>query len=172
MDGMAHKTYTTGIMVLAATLLVSCTNGGSLPGADSGGSDQTQTITLYFYSEEDLETASGVPSVTVTRTVNAADATPDHALRLLFQGPTQEEQSRGARSFENLSDLRSSYLGITMDDGTAIIDFERNALPWLNGAAAMQGMIKTPMEETLMQFPGVTDVQYAIDGEIFTEWDA
>ncbi|MEK7719801.1 MAG: hypothetical protein AAB347_09360 [Bacteroidota bacterium] len=46
------------------------------------------------------------------------------------------------------------------------------ALEILNSSAARQFMAKEPIRRTLLQFPGIKDVQYAIDGEIFEEWDA
>jgi spore germination protein GerM len=133
---------------------------------------QTQDITLVFYSQSDLQNAVMDSPVVVTRTLPASDDAMDSALRLLFAGPTQEEQGRGAYSSLDLEALASSYIDVRVEGGVAIVNFRPAALQILNSAAARQFMAKEPIQRTLLQFPGITDVQYAIDGELFDEWDA
>lgn len=132
----------------------------------------TTTVHLYFYSESDLRNATFENPVEVEREVDQSENAMDAALRALFAGPTDEERARGARTSQDLSMLGTAYIGVRTEGSAAIVNFAPDALGILNSAAARQLMAKAPIEETLMSFPGVTQVQYAIDGEIFDEWDA
>ena len=152
------------------------------------GSAETSTITLSFYSEEDLSNAMFDSPVTVTRTIPKTAKVADAALRALFAGPTEEEMQQGARTSEDLKQLGEYYLGINihteypdpfspptsgrMIENVAIVNFRSEALSILNSAAARQFMAKSAIEETLRHFPTITHVLYAIDGEVFYEWDA
>lgn len=64
------------------------------------------------------------------------------------------------------------FSGVTIQNGTAILAFDGGALEYLNNAACAQIAVKSPMERTLLEFPDVQRIEYEIDGEIFTEWDA
>ncbi len=132
----------------------------------------TEEVTLFFYSESDLQNAFFDHPVQVMRTVPQSENTADATLRLLFAGPTAEERSRGARVSTDLTRLGPLYLGVRIDGKTAIVNFKREALEILNSAAARQFMAKEPIRSTLLQFPDVHTVEYAIDGVIFDEWDA
>lgn len=129
-------------------------------------------IELYFYSEDDVANASGLPSMKMERLMPTEDYSPDALLKLLFDGPNDEEYAKGARTFSALEELKDYYIGVGLDDDVLVVDFTSKALQYLNGAAAMQGMVKTPIEMTLMQFPEIREVQYSINGEVFDEWDA
>ena len=133
--------------------------------------DATGETTLYFYSEDDLEQAFFDHPVAVTRVVDADDPLDD-ALRQLFAGPTEEERSRGARMSTDLRRLADFYIGVSKEGSAAIVNFRPEALGILNSAAARQFMVKSPIRATLEAFPEITEVRYAIDGEIFEEWDA
>lgn len=134
---------------------------------------ETTDVTLYFYSQGDLQNATFDDPIAVSRSVPSPSSTMDNALRMLFAGPTDdEERLAGARTSDDLSDLRTFYLGVSQENGTAIVNFRPEALMILNSAAARQLLAKAPIEHTLLQFNGITDVQYAIDGKIFDAWDA
>ncbi|MBU0767180.1 Gmad2 immunoglobulin-like domain-containing protein [Patescibacteria group bacterium] len=149
------------------------------------GSAETSLITLSFYSEEDLSNASFESPVTVTRNIPKTAKVADAALRALFTGPTEEEHEQGARTSDDLQKLGEYYRGITIHSefqdpspssspitDVAIVNFQPAALEILNSAAARQFMAKTAIEATLMQFPTIDWVFYAIDGDVFVEWDA
>ncbi|MFH1670737.1 MAG: Gmad2 immunoglobulin-like domain-containing protein [Patescibacteria group bacterium] len=152
------------------------------------GSAETSLITLSFYSEEDLSNAYFDSPVTVTRTIPKTAKIADAALHALFTGPTEEERLQGARTSEDLKKLGEYYLGINihteyqdplspptsgrMIENVAIVNFRSEALSILNSAAARQFMAKSAIEETLRHFPTITHILYAIDGEVFDEWDA
>ncbi|HVW67255.1 MAG TPA: GerMN domain-containing protein [Candidatus Peribacteraceae bacterium] len=129
-------------------------------------------ISLVFYSKTDFENAMFEHPVTVKRCIPKTTKVADAALRALFAGPTADEQKRGALGSADLQALGPLYIGVTVQNGTAVVNFHKDALKILNSAAARQMMVKSPIAETLKQFPTVTSIDYAIDGVIFNEWDA
>jgi hypothetical protein len=157
-------------LVLTLMMLAGCSAS-----VDPQPESNDQTVTLYFYSDADIQNATFDTPVPVSRTVSGAGTTEamDRSLKLLFAGPTAEEKQRsGAETTDDLTALSSLYIGTRMEGGVAYVNFRNTALAVLNGSAAMQTMAKGPIERTLKQFPGVTDVQYEIDGKVFNEWDA
>lgn len=163
--------FVTRSTVIGLTLALGLLSGCS---RQSPPATQAQAITLYFYSESDLQNAFFDNPVTVMRKVPVSTETEtmDTALELLFAGPTEKDLERGARTSDDLTRLGPLYLGIRRDGDAAVVNFHKDALEILNSAAARQFMTKEPIRRTLLQFPGITDVQYSIDGEIFEEWDA
>jgi hypothetical protein len=93
-----------------------------------------------------------------TRTIPHTLAVADASLRILF-----DEYQR---------ELKPHYLGVKIENGVAIVNFKREALQYLNGPACLQTSFKAPIAATLQQFPTIQQVEYAIDGQLFTEWDA
>ena len=139
---------------------------------------KTVTVKVFFH-KDDLTECSVTKAVerTVPYTIRVADT----ALRELFKGPTASETqswgltntfSQAYRSDKPVAPLSEYYNGVTITEETAIVDFDSGALEYLNSAACMQQSVKSPIEDTLKQFPTVLHVKYSIDGEIWTEWDA
>lgn len=133
---------------------------------------RTDTLTLYFYSQEDYHNAVFEHPIAVTRTMPASQKTMDTALRQLFAGPTDAEKHAGALTSADLTALGPLYLGVRQEGTAAVVNFHADALKILNTAAARQFMVKSPITATLTQFPGIREVLYEIDGKIFDEWDA
>lgn len=187
-------------LAAAAVLLVSACGGGttededravleellsSASATEMGGSvssSGTTSISLFFGDEETIivEDCSAVKEV--RRTIPQTPAVADAALRLLFAGPLPEELAQGVLSTfgsapwsaeQDIKPLGDYYRSITLQpDGTAVVDFTRAALTYLNGPACAQQAVKAPIIRTLKQFPAIRDVQFSIDGMIWTEWDA
>ncbi|MCF7844572.1 MAG: GerMN domain-containing protein [Kiritimatiellales bacterium] len=147
----------------------------------------TSKVTLFFYSEDDLQNARFDSPVTLARTVPDNSNAVTTTLHELFRGPTEQEMSEGARTTDDLKNLGTYYKGIglhsTLADpygipdatpltNVAVINFKPEALEILNSSAARQMMVKAAIETTLRQFPTVDWVFYAIDGKVFIEWDA
>lgn len=133
----------------------------------------SQGVQLYYYSLRDLNNATFDQPVVVARTVSYRDNLPEAALRELFKGPSRDEARRlNARMSDDLRSLGPLLIGVTVEGDTATANFKPEALEILNSAAARQMMAKQPIERTLTQFPEIENVRYAIDGEVFTEWDA
>ncbi|TSC59228.1 MAG: parallel beta-helix repeat-containing protein [Candidatus Peregrinibacteria bacterium Greene0416_19] len=141
----------------------------TLQSAPAGATTQ---VKLFFFSEKDRKEATYQASFPVTRTTPKSERIADAALRLLFAGPTTDEQNQGARTMPELSALASPYISVSVKDGTAYVNFHKEALEHLNAVAGIQHMVKAPIEATLKQFPTIKQVQYAIDGKVYTEWGA
>jgi spore germination protein GerM len=135
---------------------------------------QQEPVSLFFYSEEDIASASGNPSVPVERSIGGSsdEEQMTNAIRALLEGPSPKEMERGARTTEDLQNLLPFFQGVRIDRSSAHIKFDGDALTILNSAAARQQMAKAPLEKTLLQFRGIERVEYEIDGKVFTEWDA
>lgn len=143
---------------------------GTLPHLDC---ENGSKFSVYFYSKTDMENAMFDLPVRVERCiVPKTQRIADAALRALFSGPTSDEEEKGALTSNDLQNLSPLYLGVSIENGSAVVNFKREALEILNSAAARQHMAKSPIRMTLLQFPTITDVKYAIEGEIFDEWDA
>jgi len=132
----------------------------------------TSTLTIYFYSKNDVEQATYEATFPVTRIIPKTSAVADATLKALFTGPTPAEQEKGAHTMYALSALGEYYLGVTVRDGVAIVNFKPDALKYLNAAAGTQLQVKAAIEATLKHFSSVKSVEYSIDGKIYTEWDA
>ena len=67
-----------------------------------------------------------------------------------------------------------SYLrGARIEKGTFIIGFSTGAMQYLNNTAAIQQVVKGAIEATIMKnFPDIKKIDYEIDGEIISDWDA
>ena len=137
----------------------------------SGG---TMPVTLYFTNRAVLEVSDCSAVLPTTRVIPKTSAVADAALRELFGGVTERERAQGLTSSFDVFErtLLSSYKGISIAYGVATVKFDAAAMAYLNGAACMQMSVKAPMERTLLQFPSIKKVQYSVDGEIVTEWDA
>jgi|CXWL01.1.fsa_nt_gi hypothetical protein len=135
-------------------------------------SDACETVTLVFYSKSDFENAEFLHPVSVERCISKSGTMAHLVLKQLFAGPTADEKKKGALGSADLQALGSFYLGVSVEKGIGTINFKKEALSILNSAAARQMMAKSPIEETLKRLSGVKEVNYAIDGKVFVEWDA
>lgn len=72
---------------------------------------------------------------------------------------------------EGLPKIQSYYKGVTVRGDVAVVDFDKQALQFLNGSPCMQESYKAPISRTLNEL-GIKEVEYSIDGTIFNEWDA
>lgn len=142
----------------------------NFPGESSSGEEVVQ---LYFPDDPNLLEPFTQPTtrrVVAGTQVEIAEQTLQH----LFQGPTRYEvENNGYFSVFDTKDisLLETYQKIEIEDSTAYLYFDSRSLAYLNAPAAEQGTIKIAIRKTLEQF-GVGEVEYVIDGEIFTEWDA
>jgi len=135
---------------------------------------ESKGVQLYYYSLRDLNNATYDQPVIVARTISYKEnMLYDAAVRELLKGPSKDEARRlNARMSDDLRSLADDLIDVKVEGDTATVNFKQSALEILNSAAARQMMVKTPIEKTLLQFPEVKKVQYAIDGTVFTEWDA
>ncbi len=144
-------------------------------------SGETLSVTLYFGDREVIEESDCGATKPVKRTIAKTPSVADATLRLLFQGATPQERAQGYSSDfdwdsdgmgDPLEPLLSYYRGVTVVNGIATVKFTGGAMAYLNNTSCMQEAVKTPIFDTLMQFPSIKSIQFSVDGEIITEWDA
>ena len=63
-------------------------------------------------------------------------------------------------------------IGIGSPRNSCLKAFGGAALAYLNSTACVQAAAKTPIIRTLLEFQGIDEVVWEIDGEIFDAWDA
>lgn len=139
--------------------------------------------TLYFVDENhpDYKNTCGATSSVVRCTGNDL-IEADTVLRLLLGGVTNEESERGLTSWafesmhwypEGTKSLAAYYRGMDVsENGMATLHFTSEAMAYLNASACIQEAIKLPIYHTLRALPSIAKIQFAIDGEVVTEWDA
>ncbi len=118
--------------------------------------ETTQFVDVYFLQDGQYATA------VATR----IPATPDiaaNAMRALIAGPTESQQEIGLSSSVPTDTL---LLGLTIADGTAIIDLSREFEAG-GGSFAMISRL-AQVVYTLTQFPTVDEVEFWLDGEPVT----
>ena len=109
----------------------------------------------------------GVAYRKVRKTKNIAD----ESLKLLFAGPTAKEKAKG---LERIKKLGNFYIGVTVKNHKAIVNFRRGAEKYLyvSGPICISQSVLAPIEKTLLQFKIIKTVDYAINGKIIEGWDA
>ncbi len=127
----------------------------------------TQTIVVYFTdtSSPEFETSCAA-SAKVNRTIPMDASLADASLNELLKGPTAKEKAGNLEDLfhmENELPLAASYIGVTLKDGVATVNFKESGLRYLNSPACMQASIKSSIENTLKQFAPIKTVEYAID---------
>lgn len=73
---------------------------------------------------------------------------------------------------QDTAPLLEYFNEVRIQGSTAVASFDGGALTYLNSSACMQAVVKTPIVRTLLEFPGVDEVIWEIDGRIFEAWDA
>ena len=127
-------------------------------------------LTIFLPDEQGIiqgDCAAVLPEVRTISPLQADDG-PAAAVRQVLRDVTP---SAGVHRPGTLP-LIDYFNGVTFQNGAATLAFDGGALEYLNAAACAQAAVKSPLERTLLEFPGVQRVEYEIDGEIFDEWDA
>lgn len=173
MDRAAPRRLRAGAALLVSLLLLvgataACTAGGRVEAAPA------ETHFAVFFNNDRLarDPADCSAVFPVRRSVPKTTAVATAALGQLFAGPTPEEREAGYRSY--FSTATAGLLkAVRIQSGTAYVDLNdlRGAL---SGATSSCGAaeFRSQVERTLLQFPTVDRVIYAIDGEprTFYEW--
>lgn len=152
----------------AALLLVAAC--GQPPGGDAGrdparpesaGAGRTIAVRVWF-SNPGLEPEPRIDCgvvFPVSRTVAGAAAPAQAALEALLAGPTGAERGRGYVTNINPG---VAVRSVSISDGVATVDF--SAEMERSGGACLVTAIRAQVESTLTQFPGVSSVRIAIEG--------
>jgi hypothetical protein len=97
----------------------------------------------------------------------------DQAKNKKLSNPFLPEAIRSSSHFEGAKPLAAYYRGARIEGQAFIISFSGDAMRYLNNAAGIQEFVKGAIVSTIQKnFPAVKEVQYEIDGEIVSEWDA
>jgi spore germination protein GerM len=132
------------------------------------------TIKLYFHNEKlnpNMEDCNKVFPVTrrIPRTTGVARA----ALEELFRGTTAEEESRKFSGFPP-ADTAGILKSVNVKNGAAYVNFTSRMFEQMGNATTSCGgsAFFSMVEKTLMQFPTIKKVYYAVDGNTdeFYEW--
>jgi hypothetical protein len=102
-----------------------------------------------------------------------------YALRAEIEGPTPSEEQKGivspfhaSASDPKVPPLSPDQVKLKVQGGNAVVDFAPAASAYLLQAICARTTVTTAIEQTLLQFPEITRVDFAIGGEIIVEWDA
>jgi spore germination protein GerM len=126
----------------------------------------TMTIKVYFHNEKlNPEMGDCNKAFPTTRTIPKTTAVARAALDELFKGVTAEEKAKEFWSFE--PETTAGVLkSVRVARGAAYVNFTNLALEKLGNATTTCGGGFWPMvEKTLMQFPSIKKVYYAIEGD-------
>jgi spore germination protein GerM len=132
-------------------------------------SERQIEIKVFFTNNRDVQ-GDCMDGEFVTRKIPAMPNVEDAALRTLFAGPTDEEKARALYIGERFADY---YLGISIDDGVATVNFRAGAEGVLHvgGAQCERAGALAPIYRTLSQFQRIRSIEIKIDGET-PPWDA
>jgi hypothetical protein len=164
------------ITVLVPLALLALLGAGRLE-----GTAPVSTVTLHFTDDagiaEDCSATRGVERLLGTAAAEPLETRLDAALQLLFAGVSDDERSVGLSDpygllFMEPEPLPAYYRGVTVSAGVAVVDFAPPGLTYLNSEACRQAVLKMPIVRTLLGFDGVDRVEFSIEGEIVTEFDA
>lgn len=132
------------------------------------------TLKVYFQTLQNNADLIDCGKVSVVnRTILNTRSTALAALEQLFSGPTTQEKERGLLDFSITEQTASNLKRIFIKNGVAYLDWKdlRIVIPSVGSSCGSVGFLK-PIEATLMQFPTVTKVIHAIDGQpsVFYNW--
>lgn len=131
------------------------------------------TIKIYFLNEKfnpNLEDCRQVHPV--ERTIPKMSAVARAALEELFKGATPEEKTKGYISFSP-EETKGILKSVKVKKGSAYINFNKVVYEQLGSAtSSCGGGFFSSIEKTLLQFPTIKKVFYAIEGSPrdFYDW--
>lgn len=138
----------------------------------TGQKVETMTIKLYFHSDKlDPEWDHCNKVYPVTRTIPKTAAVASAALEELLKGPTTEE----AKSFSGFAPPETNGIvkSVKVKNGAAFVNFTKVVYQQMgNATTSCGGGLFSMVDATLMQFPTIKKVYYAIEGSTndFYEW--
>ncbi len=137
-----------------------------------GQKGETMTIKLYFHSDKlDPEWVDCNKVYPVTRTIPKTAAVASAALEELLKGPTMEE----SKSFSGFAPAETNGIvkSVKVKNGAAFVNFTKVVYQQMgNATTSCGGGFFSMVDATLMQFPTIKKVYYAIEESTndFYEW--
>ena len=132
-------------------------------------------VTVYFGDWATIRTSDCNATLPATRRIEKTSTIADTTLRMLFLGPTESEKASGMASSYEITEpvngkiiprLIDYYRGVTIVDGMATVKFDEGAEEYLEGGLCQQESARTPIVQTLFQFPSIHDVRFSVGGRI------
>jgi spore germination protein GerM len=134
---------------------------------------QTMTVKVFFHNEKlNPDMMDCTKAFPTNRTIPKTKAPARAALDELFKGTTDEEKAKGFWAFDRES-TTGVVKSLNVKNGAAYLNFTKRAFEQLgNAATSCGGGFFAMVEETLMQFPSIKKVYYAVEGNAddFYEW--
>jgi spore germination protein GerM len=128
----------------------------------------SMTVKVYYANEKRNPNSEPCSLVfPLNRVVPKNAAVAKAALEQLFAGPTEAEKAEGYRSWFSPA-TKSILKSIVIKNKTAYVNFKLNAFEVLTGNVSTScgsDQFLSEMEKTLLQFPTIKKVFYAIDGK-------
>lgn len=161
-------------------VLSNCSNTTTKPSiipnnnTNTGIIEQTMNINIYFQTYKDNANLIDCGKLAmVTRTIPITKTPATAALEQLFLGPTAQEKSDGVIDYIITEETSNTLNQIFIKDSIAYLDWKdlRQVIPSASSSCGSTGFLK-PIEATLKEFPTITKVIHAIDGQpsIFYNW--
>ena len=138
-----------------------------------GQKPETMTVKVYFHNEKlnpNMEDCRKV--FPTTRTIPKTAGVARAALDELFKGTTEAERAKEFWAFPP-EETRDIVKKLNIKNGTAYLNFNKIVFEKLGTATtSCGGGFFSSVEETLMQFPTIKKVIYAVEGNTndFYEW--
>lgn len=130
-------------------------------GGEAAGFESTPAhVVIYFGKTNAAANGSCAQVFPVPRMVTATNAVGLASLIELLKGPTPAETAAGYMTSIN-SNVDVHYLSVA--NGKAQVDFS-DSIEKAVGGSCRVAAIRTQIEETLKQFPSITDVVISVDG--------
>lgn len=136
---------------------------------DSSGMarQRTMTIKVYFGNEKRNPNADPCSLVfPVNRVIPKTTGVARAALEQLFAGPTEREKAEGYYSWFK-PETKSILKSVVVKNKRAYVNFKPDTFAILSGSVSTScggSQFISEMEKTLLQFPTIKKVFYAIDG--------
>ncbi len=140
--------------------------------AVTGQKAETMTIKLYFHSIKiDPQWDDCNKVYPVTRTIPKTPAVATAALQELLKGPTVEE----SKEFSGFTPPETNGIlkSVKVKNGAAFVNFTKVVYQQMgNATTSCGGGFFSMVDATLMQFPTIKNVYYAIEGSTndFYDW--
>jgi len=137
-----------------------------------GQKGETMTVKVFFHPDKlDPEWDDCNKVLPVARTIPKAAAVATATLQELLKGPTADE----AKEFSGFGPPETAGIlkSVNIKNGTAYVNFtERLPVQMGNAATSCGGGFFAMTDATLMQFPTIKKVIYAVEGSTndFYEW--
>lgn len=135
--------------------------GGTTAGEEDPADEDEGSASVELWYAIPTDTSDGAGIFPVHRDIPAVPGIGAATLELWIEGPSAAEKKAGIRS---MIPSGTELLGLTIDDGTAIVDlsseFERTGT-----GSFGESMLLAELAYTITQFPTVDEALLKIDGE-------